>query len=208
MKRIPIKVLYLLCSLLLNSVTLNAQTDSKLFIGGGVSVNNYSLRNNYSRVNQFHRNNASFGLLVMYNYSANNWLRTGIKISGYKGPIIDDKTKFFEYLSVPIQFSIINRKARGNSVVQLLVGPQLSMLTRSGENQYTDEFYTLENSLGDIKHFGLSCDLQLLFPSDKYLHTIGVNVNLEYTPWDAGSAKDVGEYASVGISYSLLRKVK
>jgi hypothetical protein len=208
MKIFPLKFNYHLCSLLLSSVTLGAQTNPELLVGGGVSLNNYSLRNNYLRINQYHGYNTTYSLLILYNYTPNNSLQTGVKITGYKGPIINSKSIFHEYLSVPVQLSIIDRNTLRGSRVQLLVGPQLSMLTRSAENLSSDEFYTPENSFGVIKHFGMSCDLQVQYPTRKCVHVIGLNVNLEYTPWKALSAINVGDYSSIGIRYNYFRRVK
>lgn len=207
-------VVYLVTIVTLISSQAFGQSDTnvnKIYIGGAFGLSKYTVVQSNVPTSPFSNNNAEVGAVGIIDFKNKVLFKTGLFYSYFRSPFINDVSTYDEFLQLPVLFSFLRHKPQSSQQLDLLIGPQLSILTRQGLAEQGQDYYHIDNSLfGGFYKVGLVFELSFNNYNNKMLNSLGLKFQLDIpalTIKQNNGHVINDNFISGGIYYNLNKKV-
>lgn len=185
-------------------------TSTIVYLGGSLGFSKYTVVQNEIAVSPFYRTNAETGIVGVLNFKDRFLGKTGIFYTYYRSPFINNISTYNEFIQIPITVSFLNIDIGSRKQINLLIGPQFSILTRYGSaNQGKDNYEINKSSFGNLYKFGVVFEAGFFNTNASFLNSIGLKFQMDIPSLTIMSKKPMiinDNFISGGIYYNLNKK--
>jgi hypothetical protein len=196
------------------STTAYGQKDSStsIYLGGALALSRYTVvEQNDVPVSPYYRTNSEFGIESIFDCRNNLTVKTGFYYTYYRSPFADNISTYDEFIQFPVLFSFLRHKINQDNRIVLLIGPQLSILSRHGIARTGDINYQIDNSsFGGFYKFGIVFEAGLMSNSNKILNSFGLKLQSDLPALTIKSNDKLlinDNFISLGIYYSFNKRI-
>lgn len=187
------------------------QSDSitTVYLGGSIGVATYTVNQDDISVSPYYRTNSEIGIVGVFNFNNKLFSKTGLFYNNFRSPFVNNVSTYNEFLQVPMLISFIEININDRKHLNLLIGPQVSVLTRYGSANFGDDSYMMINSLGGFYKIGATFEASWFSENNSFLNSFGLKLQLDIPSLTIKSNDQLivnDNFISGGIYYNLNKK--
>ena len=189
-----------------------SDTSTTIYLGGSLGFSAYTVTvaQNEIPVTPFYQTNAEAGIVGVLNFKDKFLSKTGIFFTYYRSPFVNNISTYNEFIQIPIIFSFLNTDLGARKQINLLIGPQISILTRYGVAKQGEDNYEInKSSFGDLYKFGVVAEAGFFNTNASFLNSFGLKCQMDIPALTIMSKEQMvvhDNFVSVGIYYNLNKK--
>lgn len=201
-----VKLLWLAFALSAATVAFGqTDTGTSVYLGGSLGLSRYTFVQNEIAVSPYYRTNTEVGLTSLIYFNNKLFTKTGLFYTYYRSPFVNNSSTYDEFIQIPILIPFLTLNH-----LNLLIGPQLSVITRQGLANYGDDNYQMINSsFGGLYKFGIVFETNLIRSNDKFLNSIGVKFQIDISALTIKTNNNLSindDFISGGVFFNLNKK--
>ncbi len=205
-----LKILCLPFALSVANVVFGQSDTCTTYLGGSLGFSAYTVAQNEIPVTPFYQTNAEAGIVGVLNFKDKFLSKTGIFFTSYRSPFVNNISTYNEFIQIPIIFSFLNIDLGSRKQINLLIGPQISILTRYGVAKQGEDNYEInKSSFGDLYKFGVVTEAGFFNTNASFLNSFGLKFQMDIPALTIMSKEQMvvhDNFVSVGIYYNLNKK--
>jgi len=186
-----------------------SDTITTVYLGGSIGISRYTVGQDDISVSPYYRTNSEIGIVSIINFKDKLLSKTGLFYNYFRSPFENNVSTYNEFIQLPILVSFLNIDISHRKQLNLLIGPQVSILTRYGLANFGDDNYAMINSMGGFYKTGIVFEASCFGEIQSLLNSFGLKFQLDIPALTIKSNDQLiinDNFISGGIYYNLNKK--